>query len=188
VGVKRTRVRVQIEAVAQLREAPVCADRADQMEIQSRTARKSGVGLRSRTLAARCLSVWLVCAGFPAVSIPCVAQGNLQAEQSSAPATSQETSTKPGAEPDQQPAAPAKAEEPPKKKKKPARGAIVVAPLPISSPAIGSGIVPVLGYIFPFSTKDKVSPPSTIGAAGLITDNGSRGFAVGGQLFFKENT
>jgi outer membrane protein assembly factor BamA len=46
----------------------------------------------------------------------------------------------------------------------------------------------VLGYIFPFSTKDKVSPPSTIGAAGLVTDNGSRGFAVGGQLFFKENT
>jgi hypothetical protein len=74
-----------------------------------------------------------------------------------------------------------------KKEKKPGRGSFVVAPLPISSPAIGSGIVPVLAYIFPFSTKDKVSPPSVVGAAGLITDNGSRGLAVGGQLYFKEN-
>jgi Omp85 superfamily domain len=74
-----------------------------------------------------------------------------------------------------------------KKKKKPSRGAFVVAPLPISSPAIGSGIIPVLGYIFPFSTHDKISPPSTIGVAGLVTNNGSRGFVVGGQLFLKEN-
>jgi len=75
-----------------------------------------------------------------------------------------------------------------KKEKKEHRGAIVAAPLPISSPAIGSGIVPVLGYIFPVSTKDQISPPSTVGAAGLITDNGSRGFGVGGQLFLKEDT
>jgi outer membrane protein assembly factor BamA len=77
---------------------------------------------------------------------------------------------------------------PKKKKKIGGRGAFVVAPLPISSPAIGSGIVPVLGYIFPFSANDKVSPPSTIGVAGLITNNGSRGFAIGGQLFLKQNT
>jgi hypothetical protein len=70
-----------------------------------------------------------------------------------------------------------------KKEKKAKRGAIVVAPLPISSPAIGSGIIPVLGYIFPFSKNDKDSPPSTIGVAGLITNNGSRGFVIGGQLF-----
>jgi hypothetical protein len=74
----------------------------------------------------------------------------------------------------------------PKKKKK--RGSIVVAPLPISSPAVGSGVVPVAGYIFPISSKDTVSPPSVIGGAGLITNNGSRGFAVGGQFFFKQNT
>jgi Omp85 superfamily domain len=74
------------------------------------------------------------------------------------------------------------------KKKKEKRGALVIAPLPLSSPAIGSGIIPVVGYIFPFSTKDKVSPPSVIGAAGLVTNNGSRGFAVGGQLYMKENT
>jgi len=50
------------------------------------------------------------------------------------------------------------------KEKKEHRGAIVAAPIPISSPTIGSGIVPVLGYVFPFSTKDQVSPPSSVGA------------------------
>jgi hypothetical protein len=73
-------------------------------------------------------------------------------------------------------------------KKKKLRGSIVAAPLPIVSPALGSGIIPVLGYIFPFSKNDEVSPPSTVGAGGLITNNGTRGFALGGQLFFKENT
>ena len=35
------------------------------------------------------------------------------------------------------------------KEKKHHRGALVVAPLPIVSPAIGSGIISVAGYIFP---------------------------------------
>ena len=73
------------------------------------------------------------------------------------------------------------------KKKKEKRGSIVAAPLPIVSPAIGAGIVPVFGYIFPLSTHDKVSPPSVIGGAGLITDNRSNGFGLGAQLFMKEN-
>jgi Omp85 superfamily domain len=73
------------------------------------------------------------------------------------------------------------------KEKRPSRGSIVAAPLPISSPALGTGVVPVVGYIFSLSEKDKVSPPSTIGAGGLWTNDGSRGFAVGAQLFFKEN-
>ena len=47
--------------------------------------------------------------------------------------------------------------------------------------------IPVLGYIFPFSKNDKISPPSTVGAAGLITNNGSSGFGLGAQLFMKEN-
>jgi hypothetical protein len=67
------------------------------------------------------------------------------------------------------------------------RGSIVIAPLPIVSPAIGKGIVPVVGYIFPFQVKDKKSPPSVIGAAGLITDNGSRAIALAADLFMKEN-
>jgi hypothetical protein len=73
------------------------------------------------------------------------------------------------------------------KEKRPSRGSFVVAPLPTSSAALGTGVIPVLGYIFPFSESDKVSPPSTIGATGLFTNDGSRGFALGGQLFFKEN-
>lgn len=56
-----------------------------------------------------------------------------------------------------------------------------VAPLPIVSPAIGSGIIPVAGYIFPFQEKDKVSPPSVVGAAGLKLP-----LEQAGQLFFIE--
>ena len=90
-------------------------------------------------------------------------------EQASQPSQSTETKTEP---------------EKKKKKKISPRGAIVAA---IVSPAIGAGIIPGLGYIFPFSKDDKISPPSTIGAAGLITNNGSSGFAVAAQLFMKEN-
>lgn len=85
-----------------------------------------------------------------------------------------------------EPKEPAKAAS--KKKKKQSRGSLVVAPLPISSPAIGSGIIPVVGYIFPLSTKDTVSPPSVVGGAGLITNNGSRGFAVGADLYMLHDT
>ena len=73
------------------------------------------------------------------------------------------------------------------RKKKKGRGSIVAAPLPISSAAIGTGLIPVLLFIFPFSRSDKASPPSTVGAVGLITNNGSRAFGVGGQLFFDQN-
>jgi surface antigen Omp85-like protein len=80
-------------------------------------------------------------------------------------------------------------ETPPKEKKKHGGpGSFVAVPIPISNPAIGSGVVLAAGYIFPFSKTDKVSPPSVIGAAGLFTNNGTRGFALGGQLYIKENT
>jgi len=74
----------------------------------------------------------------------------------------------------------------PKKKCQP-RGSFVVAPLPISSPALGSGAVPVVAYIFQLPTKDQTALPSVVAAAGLLTDNGSRAFAAGGELYFKEN-
>lgn len=76
----------------------------------------------------------------------------------------------------------------PKEKKPEDRGAIVIAPLPISSPALGSGIVPIFAYIFPLGGTDDPSPPSTLGAAGLATNNGSRALALGSQLYFKKNT
>ena len=65
-------------------------------------------------------------------------------------------------------------------------GAFVIAPLPIASPALGSGVVPVFAYIFP--TSDKTSPASLVGAVGLVTDNGSRAMALGGELYLKRNT
>lgn len=66
-------------------------------------------------------------------------------------------------------------------------GALVIAPLPISSPALGSGVVPVFAYIFPTSA-DQASPASVLGAVGLVTDNGSRAIALGGELYLKQNT
>jgi len=74
------------------------------------------------------------------------------------------------------------------KKKREKRGSFVIAPIPISNPALGSGIVPVIGFIFPITKSDKVSPPSVIGTGGLITDNGSRAFSLGAQIYFKQNT
>lgn len=73
-------------------------------------------------------------------------------------------------------------------KKSGSRGSFVVAPMPISSPALGTGLVPVLGYIFPFRKSDKVSPPSVVGVAGLVTNNGTRGFAAYADLFMREDT
>jgi hypothetical protein len=67
-------------------------------------------------------------------------------------------------------------------------GALVIAPLPISSPAVGSGIVPVGAYIFTLGGTDDRSLPSVVGAAGLATNNGSRALAFGSQLYFKKNT
>lgn len=118
---------------------------------------------------------------------PAIAQGE-QPEAHPGNSSGQEATPSPAKPADQseQSTAPDKPEATPKEKKE-KRGSIVAAPLPISSPAIGSGITPVLGYIFSFSMKDKISPPSVVGAAGLITNNGSRGFAVGAQLYMKED-
>lgn len=71
------------------------------------------------------------------------------------------------------------------RKKKEKRGAIVAAPLPISSPALGTGIIPVVAYIFAMNKDDKITPPSLVGGAGLITDNGSRVLALGGDLYLQ---
>ncbi len=131
-----------------------------------------------------CVLVLCGCCFFQ--STPAIAQGE-QPEAHPGNSSGQEATPSPAKPPEQsdQSTAPDKSEAKPKEKEK--RGSIVAAPLPISSPAIGSGIIPVLGYIFPFSMKDKISPPSVVGAAGLITNNGSRGFAVGAQLYMKED-
>src|SRR4051812_41230523 len=67
------------------------------------------------------------------------------------------------------------------------RGSIVIAPIPISSPAFGSGLLLIAGYVFKFDKEDAVSPPSWVGAAGVRTNNGTRGLALGGRFYLKEN-
>jgi Omp85 superfamily domain len=74
------------------------------------------------------------------------------------------------------------------KKKSGKRGALVIAPIPISSPAIGTGAIPVFAYIFPISKTDMISPPSVVGMGALVTNNDSRAFVFGGEVYFKENT
>jgi hypothetical protein len=73
------------------------------------------------------------------------------------------------------------------KPKKPKRGSLVIAPIPISSPAIGTGLVVAIGYVFKLKQDDKLSPPSTVGMAGARTNGGSRAGAIGGRLYFGEN-
>jgi hypothetical protein len=62
-------------------------------------------------------------------------------------------------------------------------GSFVIAPLPIVSPALGTGIIPILGYITPIPAKHRGFAPSVMGAGGLITNDGSRGFGVGADLY-----
>ena len=71
--------------------------------------------------------------------------------------------------------------------KKEKRGEIVIAPIPISSPAIGSGLMLGFGYVFPLNKNDKVSPPSTIGGMGFRTNNGSQGGIFLGTFNFAED-
>jgi Omp85 superfamily domain len=74
-----------------------------------------------------------------------------------------------------------------KKKSKPHKGAFVIAPIPIVSPAIGSGLVPVLAYITPIAPRERGVTPSTFAVAGLITNNGSRGFVLGTDLYLSHS-
>jgi hypothetical protein len=71
--------------------------------------------------------------------------------------------------------------------KKEKRGEWIAAPIPIANPAIGAGLEWAVGYLFPFSRQDKISPNSVVGVGGLFTNNGSRGVAVGGRLYLKED-
>jgi hypothetical protein len=67
------------------------------------------------------------------------------------------------------------------------RGSFVIAPIPISSPAFGSGLLLITSYVFKLDQEDEVSPPSWVGLAGAFTNNGSRGLAMGAKLYLKEN-
>ena len=150
------------------------------MEIEDKIPRKPEDRRRSKPLAQVVFSIMLIGGASTFFSDPCLGQEEQQVKE---PPNVQKTATQA-----EQSTKPAQTEAQPKKKeKKPPRGALVVVPIPMSSPAVGSGLVPAVGYIFPFSMKDKISPPSVIGGGALITNNGSRFFAFGGQLYLKEN-
>jgi len=67
------------------------------------------------------------------------------------------------------------------------RGEMVIAPIPLSNPAIGSGLILGLGYIFPLDKKDERSPPSIIGGAGMYASSGSWALGAATKLYFKED-
>jgi hypothetical protein len=67
------------------------------------------------------------------------------------------------------------------------RGSLVIAPIPISSPAFGSGLLLITSYVFKLDQEDQISPPSWVGLAGAFTNNGSRGLAMGAKLYLQEN-
>jgi Omp85 superfamily domain len=127
---------------------------------------------------------------FLCVSAPLDLQGQSASSASdvSAKAEGKLSNSQEGAGTGQPPASTETKEEPEKTKKKSRRGSIVLAPLPVASPAVGTGVILGVGYIFPFSKNDKVSPPSTVGVAGLYTNNGTNGFGLGADLYMKENT
>jgi len=145
------------------------------------------VGSRPTACSSSVCDLWVVLVGLVWILFAVVA--NAQQEQKhqelgvstadSAPADTQSTDKNDNSNPE------VKTEQ---EKTSGRRGSFIIAPLPISSPALGTGIVPVLGYIFPLRKNDHVSPPSVLGMAGLVTDNGSRGFGAYADLYMKENT
>lgn len=63
----------------------------------------------------------------------------------------------------------------------------VVAPFPISSPVLGSGLVVMGGYLFPLSKADRVSPTSMLGGGAFYTSNGSWLWGAGSKLYLKQD-
>ena len=67
---------------------------------------------------------------------------------------------------DHAPASATQNDQEPDEKKTEKRGSLVIAPIPISSPAFGSGLLLITGYVFKLNENDKTSPPSWLGGAG----------------------
>ncbi|HKF42030.1 MAG TPA: BamA/TamA family outer membrane protein [Thermoanaerobaculia bacterium] len=63
----------------------------------------------------------------------------------------------------------------------------IAAPIPISSPTLGTGLAAVAAVLFPISKDDKVSPPTTVGVGGLYTDNHSWAFGAAARLYLSED-
>src|SRR3569832_2246710 len=79
---------------------------------------------------------------------------------------------------DHAPASATQKDQEPEKEKEEKRGSLVIAPIPISSPAFGSGLLLITGYVFKLNEQDKTSPPSWLGGAGAVTNNGTRALVL----------
>ena len=64
---------------------------------------------------------------------------------------------------------------------------LIVAPILLSSPTIGSGGGGGAGLIFPLDRTDEISPPTTVGLGGFYTDSGSFALAFGGKTYLDED-
>lgn len=63
-------------------------------------------------------------------------------------------------------------------------GSIVVAPIPLSNPTVGSGLILGAGYLF---NTDEESDTSFFGLGALRTDNGTEGYALAGNFSLSQN-
>ncbi len=76
---------------------------------------------------------------------------------------------------------------PSESEKKGTKGEFVVAPIPISDPAVGTGLGVTTVYTFATRKTEHPSPPATVGGGAFYTSNGSWGGAVGGKLYLAED-
>jgi outer membrane protein assembly factor BamA len=63
-------------------------------------------------------------------------------------------------------------------------GSFILAPIPIQSPSIGTGLIVVGAYLF---KTDKDSNTSFFGASGFRTNNGSQGYGMAGTISWDAN-
>ena len=145
--------------------------------------------------AIRFVVVWMLCISTLAIVAPATAHGRDQSTPTIPVAEAREGSPQPvdigdAQSPQTQTTKPDEAKDqsqPPATKSSDKKGEWLFAPIPVSSPAIGSGLEWAVARLFPFNKRDEVSPASAVGVAGIFTNNGSRGFAIGSRLYLKED-
>jgi hypothetical protein len=71
--------------------------------------------------------------------------------------------------------------------KKATKGEFVIAPIPISDPAVGSGLGVTTVYTVPTKKTEHPSPPPIVGGGAFYTSNASWGVAAVTKLFLKED-
>lgn len=64
---------------------------------------------------------------------------------------------------------------------------LVIAPLPLSNPAIGTGLGLAVVYTIARKQADSKTPPTTLGGGGFYTDNDSWAGGAGVKLYLKED-